>query len=85
MEDRWQAEHDDLPAQVFLSCGEAEGADPSMVMTQCLSTSAMVAERPVGRKYPSLDLTLRIFPNEGHVLVMPVAYCTGDRHLWCVA
>ena len=46
--------------------------------SQIVSTVATMAERLAVRRYPSLELTVRIFPDEDHLTVMPVAYTRGN-------
>jgi predicted alpha/beta superfamily hydrolase len=82
MEDAWFRDHKDLKARVFLSAGEAEVTDPNLGAAQIASTVVLVTQRLTGRKYPSLELTARIFPGEDHLTVLPIAYTRGIRYLW---
>ena len=82
MEERWFENNDDLNARVFLSAGEGEAAHPTWSASQIVSTVATMAERLTVRNYPSLQLTVRIFPEEDHLTVMPIAYTRGIRTLW---
>ena len=82
MEERWYENNKDLKAKVFMSAGEAEIAHPIWSASQVVSTVATMAERLTTRRYPSLELTVRIFPEEDHLTVMPVAYTRGIRVLW---
>lgn len=82
MEERWHEKNKDLKARVFLSAGEGEAAHPVWSAAQIVSTVATMAERLTVRRYPSLDLTVRIFPGEDHLTVMPIAYTRGIRVLW---
>ena len=82
MEERWHENNKDLKAKVFLSAGEAEAAHPVWSASQIVSTVATMAERLTVRRYPSLELTVRIFPDEDHLTVMPIAYTRGIRVLW---
>ena len=82
MEAAWHEKNADLKARVFLSAGEAEAAHPIWSASQIVSTVATMAERLTVRRYPSLELTVRIFPDEDHLTVMPVAYTRGIRVLW---
>lgn len=82
MEARWFEENKDLPAKVFLSAGEGEGFHPLWAGSQILSTVATMSERLTQRSYPSLELTVKIFPDEDHITVMPIAYTRGIRVLW---
>ena len=82
MEERWHEKNKDLKARVFLSAGEGEAAHPLWSGAQIVSTVATMAERLTVRRYPSLELTVRIFPGEDHLTVMPIAYTRGIRVLW---
>ena len=82
MEERWHEKNKDLKARVFLSAGEGEAAHPVWSAAQIVSTVATMAERLTVRRYPSLELTVRIFPGEDHLTVMPIAYTRGIRVLW---
>ncbi len=82
MEERWHENNNDLKAKVFLSAGEGEAAHPLWSGSQIVSTVATMAERLTVRGYPSLELTVRIFPGEDHLTVMPIAYTRGIRVLW---
>ena len=82
MEERWYAENKDLKARVFMSAGEGEAAHPLWSSSQVVSTVATMAERLTVRRYPSLELTVKIFPDEDHLTVMPIAYTRGIRVLW---
>ncbi|MDE0064135.1 MAG: alpha/beta hydrolase-fold protein [Gammaproteobacteria bacterium] len=82
MEERWHEKNRDLKARVFLSAGEGEAAHPVWSAAQIVSTVATMAERLTVRRYPSLELTVRIFPGEDHLTVMPIAYTRGIRVLW---
>ena len=82
MEERFYEKNKDLKAKVFLSAGEGEAAHPIWAAAQIVSTVATMAERLTVRRYPSLELTVRIFPDEDHLTVMPIAYTRGIRVLW---
>ena len=82
MEEHWYENNKDLNAKVFMSAGEAEGTHPIWASSQILSTVATMAERLSVRNYPSLELTVKIFPDEDHLTVTPMAYTRGIRVLW---
>ncbi len=82
MEARWYEKNKDLKAKVFLSAGEVEATHPLWSNSQIVSTVATMAERLTARNYPSLELTVKIFPDEDHLTVMPIAYTRGVRDLW---
>jgi predicted alpha/beta superfamily hydrolase len=82
LEERWYQDNKDLNAKVFLSAGEVEASHPRWSAAQIVSTVATMSERLMGRGYPSLQLTVKIFPDEDHISVMPIAYSRGIRALW---
>ena len=82
MEERWHANNKDLPAEVFISAGEAEMYHPLWATAEIVSTVALVTERLTSRNYPSLTLHSRIFPNDDHFTVWPTAYMWGIEELW---
>jgi predicted alpha/beta superfamily hydrolase len=82
LEERWHQDHKDLDAKVFFSAGESEASHPMWAGGQMVSTVATMAERLTSRAYPSLQLTVKIFPDEDHVSVIPIAYSRGIRVLW---
>ena len=82
MEETWHKSNKDLKARVFLSAGEAEIYHPVWSGAQIGSTVTLMAERLASRRYPSLELKVKIFPDEDHLTVMPIAYTRGVRYLW---
>jgi predicted alpha/beta superfamily hydrolase len=64
LEERHAAEHDDLPADVFFAAGEGEITQPFINAAGCVSSMVKMAETLSFRGYPSLRLTVRIFPGE---------------------
>lgn len=82
MEEEWHADHEDLPARVFLSAGELEASHSLWAQAQVVSTVALLAERFAGRAYPSLQWKVRLFENQEHISVIPLAYTEGVRYLW---
>jgi predicted alpha/beta superfamily hydrolase len=80
LEERYAAEHDDLPAHVFLAAGEGEPTDH--LGWNNVSSIARLAELLSIRKYPSLDLTLRIFPGETHKTMLGPLLSWGVRSVW---
>lgn len=82
MEEKWHASNKDLPAEVFISAGEAEMYHPLWSTTQSVSTVALVTERLTSRNYPSLVLHSRIFSRYDHLTVLPTAYTWGIEELW---
>ncbi len=79
-EERYAAEHDDLPAHVFLAAGEGEPQDH--LGWNNVSSIARLAELLSIRKYPSLELTLKIFPGETHKTMLGPLFSWGVRSVW---
>jgi uncharacterized protein len=84
MEERYAKEHGDLKAAVFLGAGEAEVLDPNEIISAggIVSSTARMAEILRLRKYPSLQLSARIFPGEDHASVPPLNLSWGLRAVW---
>jgi predicted alpha/beta superfamily hydrolase len=72
LEERYAAEHDDLPAHVFFAAGEAEITQAFINACGCVSSMVKMAETLSFRGYPSLDLKVRIFRDETHGLLQPL-------------
>jgi predicted alpha/beta superfamily hydrolase len=72
LEERYAAEHDDLPAHVFFAAGEAEITQPLINAVGCVSSMVKMAETLSFRGYPSLDLRVRILRDETHGLLQPL-------------
>lgn len=67
MEERYAKTHEDLQARVFFSAGEGEVLQGGIVSgVGIVSSMARMAETLELRRYPSLDLHVRIFPGEIH-------------------
>jgi len=82
LEEEYAAEHDDLPASVFFGAGEAEITQPLISGYGVVSSTAKLAETLTVRGYPSLRLTVRIFPGETHASVVHSAVGWGVRSVW---
>ncbi len=65
--------HDDLPATVFMGIGALEEAPNSRMLTNMLKLETMLR----AKKYRSLQLTTRIFADEGHVSVYAMNLTRG--------
>jgi predicted alpha/beta superfamily hydrolase len=80
-ESDYAADHDDLPARVFLSVGAREELDdplidPSLHFVTNVQTLAQALQQ---RKYPGLQLTTRVFEGETHASVMLRTFSQGLR------
>jgi uncharacterized protein len=62
---QYMESHDDLRATVFMGIGALEEAAPSRMLTNMLKLETMLR----AKKYRGLQLTTRIFADEGHVTV----------------
>jgi predicted alpha/beta superfamily hydrolase len=62
---QYMESHDDLPATVFMGIGALEEAPTSRMLTNTLKLETMLR----AKKYRGLQLTTRIFADEGHVTV----------------
>jgi uncharacterized protein len=67
----------DLPARVFLGVGGREDEDgaPYLPVTKLARMAAVLRER----RYPSLEVTHHVFPEETHMSVYPGAFVRGMR------
>ncbi len=80
IEERLAQQNKDLVASVFFGAGEAEilaGNTWGIV-----SSTVRMAEILRMRAYPSLKLSARIFPGEGHGSVIPLVISWGLRAVW---
>jgi len=82
--------HDDLAAKIFCCVGEREETAPARMWPpqpgeagefamQARMVTALdeLVVRLRSRRYPSLDLTHRVFEDEHHVTVFPTAFTRG--------
>lgn len=77
-ESEYRESHADLPARVYFAAGEADG--PNILrgldrMSQVLS----------GRQYRGLEFRVRLFPEETHRTVFPLAVSHGLRYVFSEA
>jgi uncharacterized protein len=84
MEECYAKAHTDLNAAVFLGAGEAEIQDRNEIIPAygIVSSTVRMAEVLGLRKYPSLQLHVRIFPGEDHASVVPLNLSWGLRMVW---
>jgi predicted alpha/beta superfamily hydrolase len=82
LEEEYAASHDDLPAQIFIGSGDAEITEPFIQEMGLVSSTVRLAETLSFRRYPSLQLTVKIFPGESHMTVFPHILSWGVRSLW---
>lgn len=76
--------HDDLAARVFFAIGATEEtADNTMLAPfRMISNARALAERLRSRDYPSLAVECRVFDDETHTSVVPVAITHGLRYAY---
>jgi predicted alpha/beta superfamily hydrolase len=82
LEKQYAAEHDDLPATIFFACGEAEVTDPLINAFHCASSTMLLAEILSVRGYPSLNMSVKMFPGESHQSLLPQLLRWGVRSIW---
>lgn len=82
LEAAYAAAHKDLPAKVFFGTGEKEVADPGLAAWGVVSSVTLMAETLRLRRYPSLQLTTRIFPGKDHLGVIPEVISEGVAAVW---
>lgn len=78
LEERYAKTHKDLKAKVFFSAGEGEMLQGGIVSgVGIVSSMARMAETLKLRRYPSLELHVRIFPGEIHGRTAPISLRWG--------
>lgn len=82
LEEQYAAEHDDLPAHVFLGAGEGELTEHLISAWGCASSMAKLAETLSFRGYPSLRLTVKVFAGETHPTMLAPLLSWGVRSVW---
>jgi uncharacterized protein len=82
MEEQYAAEHDDLAAHVFLGAGELEITEPLISSAGIVSSMVRLAETLTTRAYPSLQLTVKLFPGESHCTMWHPILSSGLRAVW---
>jgi len=77
LEARHAAEHDDLPAKVFIGAGDLEANNVGMASQRIVSRTILLAENLLLRRYPSLEVTTRIYRDRDHYNVVPLILGDG--------
>jgi uncharacterized protein len=94
----YAADHQDLAARVFFTCGGLENEQAALAQLQKLPPEMVATVREIwggrlqmvellhpfaeqlrSRRYPSLELTVHVFPEEHHHSVYPAAVSRGLR------
>jgi predicted alpha/beta superfamily hydrolase len=77
----YAADHDDLPARVFLSVGAREELDDPLIdpALQFVSNVKALAKMLQERNCPGLQLTTRVFEGETHASVILRTFAAGLR------
>ena len=83
MEADYAADHDDLPARVFVGAGDLEANNLSMSAQRIVSRTVLFAENLLLRRYPSLALQTRLYRDRDHFDVLPIII--GDGLKWVYA
>ena len=82
LESRYARAHDDMKADVFFGAGEKEIVQPAIAGLGLVSSTVRMVEVLSERKYPSLKLSMRIFPAEDHTTTLPMSLSFGLRTVW---
>lgn len=69
LEQQQASELQDLPVSVFFGAGEQELTDPRSTASSLVGSMLRLSETLQLRGYPSLRVTARLFPGEGHASV----------------
>lgn len=83
-ENDFAADHDDLPARVFISVGGREEHDDPLIdrAFHFESNVRLLAKRLEDRGYAGLGLTTHVFEGESHLSVLPGAISRGLREVF---
>jgi predicted alpha/beta superfamily hydrolase len=82
MEEEYAAAHDDLDARIFLGAGADEVTEEVIAAYGCVSSMIRLAETLRIRNYPSLRMSVRIFPGQIHGTVWPYLLAEGVRAIY---
>jgi predicted alpha/beta superfamily hydrolase len=82
LEQEYARTHKDLPAHVFFGAGEAELVEPRIAAYGAVSSMMRMAETLSFRSYPALQMTVKIFPGESHLTMLPPLISWGVRAVW---
>lgn len=74
--------NDDLEASLFIGVGADETEEYFLAASGIVSSTANFSETLRLRRYPSLNLTTRIYSGENHYTVVPRVISDGIRQLW---
>jgi predicted alpha/beta superfamily hydrolase len=80
IEEEFAATHDDLSAQLFFGIGDEEMTVDHQI--GCLSSMARMVETLGFRRYPTLNMTVKIFPGESHATALPFVIGSAVQSLW---
>ncbi len=81
-EAQYAQQHDDLDVAVFLGVGADETEEYFLAASGIVSATASFSETLTLRRYPSLELTTRIYEGENHYTVAPRVIGDGIRQMW---
>jgi predicted alpha/beta superfamily hydrolase len=85
LEADYAAANTDLKADIFFGAGEREIGKPSLAAWGIVSAPVLMAETLLLRQYPSLNVTMRIFPGKDHSSVIADVIGEGIRAVWADA
>jgi predicted alpha/beta superfamily hydrolase len=80
-EDRYAANHDDLPARIYMAVGAREEMDDHLIDSSLrfVTNVEELAERLRKRRYPGLRLTTQVLEGETHFSAIPTVFSRGLR------
>ena len=82
MEEQYARDHDDLNIKIFFGAGDAEIGQPIYAAYPLVGSMVRLSERLTIRRYPSLHIVNKIFPDETHATAATQILNWGMRILW---
>ena len=82
LEEEYAAGHDDLEADIFLGGSTSEIVNQVAASWGIIGSMIRLAEVLSVRNYPSTKVTVKLFPDESHLTVVPSLLLWGIRTVW---
>ena len=82
LEEEYAAHHDDLKANIFFGGSTMEIVNPVAASWSIIGSMIRLAELLAVRSYPSTTVTVKLFPDESHLTVIPSLLLWGIRTVW---
>jgi predicted alpha/beta superfamily hydrolase len=82
LEEEYAAGHDDLKANIFFGGSSSEIVNQVAASWSLIGSMVRLAELLALRNYPSTKVTLKLFPDESHLTVIPSVLLWGIRTVW---